>query len=344
MGLQGRDEMKHIEIRKQVIEYCSKIGLDPLLVQGAGGNVSWKDSDTLWIKASGTRLALSKEEDIFTPVSLSNILYEVDNGNFHVQPMPEAPGALRPSIETLLHAILPWQVVAHLHAVNVLSVLVQSNAEEILIALLGDEFNYVVVDYYKPGPLLAKAIFDKISGAPEVNVVFMKNHGLVVAADSVDELDQLLNRLLKHFSFDSSCGHVAKVDKLKPKVGGYRQETTYDLDQLAINSRYLDIVKNFWVMYPDHVVFLGSEPVIFSTTSEFENVISSGASPDIVFVEGVGVWVGEEMSSSKTEQLRCYYEVVIRLKEGSILRGLTRSEISELINWDAEIYRIGLNK
>jgi rhamnose utilization protein RhaD (predicted bifunctional aldolase and dehydrogenase) len=37
----------------EVKTYCSQIGADPLLVQGAGGNASWKEGDTLWIKASG---------------------------------------------------------------------------------------------------------------------------------------------------------------------------------------------------------------------------------------------------------------------------------------------------
>jgi rhamnose utilization protein RhaD (predicted bifunctional aldolase and dehydrogenase) len=44
-------------LQASVINYCSTIGRDPLLVQGAGGNVSWKEGNTLWIKASGTWLA-----------------------------------------------------------------------------------------------------------------------------------------------------------------------------------------------------------------------------------------------------------------------------------------------
>ena len=41
----------------EVTDYCAHIGADPLLVQGAGGNVSWKEDGTLWIKASGKWLA-----------------------------------------------------------------------------------------------------------------------------------------------------------------------------------------------------------------------------------------------------------------------------------------------
>jgi len=57
-------------LRSSVIEYCAAIGADPLLVQGAGGNVSWKESDTLWVKASGTWLKEAVQKDIFVPVEI----------------------------------------------------------------------------------------------------------------------------------------------------------------------------------------------------------------------------------------------------------------------------------
>ena len=47
--------------RISVEDFCSRIGADPLLVQGAGGNVSWKKGSVLWIKASGTWLAHAKK-------------------------------------------------------------------------------------------------------------------------------------------------------------------------------------------------------------------------------------------------------------------------------------------
>ena len=46
---------------------CTMFGANPLLVQGAGGNVSWKEEDTLWVKASGTWLSDASAEDIFLP-------------------------------------------------------------------------------------------------------------------------------------------------------------------------------------------------------------------------------------------------------------------------------------
>ena len=35
----------------------ARLGADPLVIQGAGGNTSVKDGAVMWIKASGTQLA-----------------------------------------------------------------------------------------------------------------------------------------------------------------------------------------------------------------------------------------------------------------------------------------------
>ena len=56
------------KLSESVIDFCSDIGGDAFLVQGAGGNVSWKDGDTLWVKASGTWLSEAKYKEIFLPV------------------------------------------------------------------------------------------------------------------------------------------------------------------------------------------------------------------------------------------------------------------------------------
>jgi len=104
-------------IEKQVKVFCAQIGADPMLVQGAGGNVSWKDGDVLWVKASGTWLAHAESSDIFVPVKLAHLQDQLAKKNFSVSPKLYRASSLRPSIETLLHALLPHRVVAHLHPV-----------------------------------------------------------------------------------------------------------------------------------------------------------------------------------------------------------------------------------
>ena len=67
-------------LAQEVAAYCARIGADPLLVQGAGGNASWKEAGTLWIKASGTWLADAGEKTAHTrDVSARGICFYLDS-------------------------------------------------------------------------------------------------------------------------------------------------------------------------------------------------------------------------------------------------------------------------
>ena len=65
----------------RINNFCSNLGKDSLLIQGAGGNISWKDGNKLWIKASGTWLADANIMDIFVPVDLSHLRLEIKRKN-----------------------------------------------------------------------------------------------------------------------------------------------------------------------------------------------------------------------------------------------------------------------
>ena len=43
-------------------------------------------------------------------------------------------------------------------------------------------------------------------------------------------------------------------------------------------------------------------------------------------------------------QLECYYNTIINLRSNVILDNLNKNEVNEIINWDAEDYRINLSK
>ena len=56
-----------------------KLGSNPSLVQAAGGNTSIKSSKSMLIKASGTWLINSKEEEVFVEVDLLSIKKKINN-------------------------------------------------------------------------------------------------------------------------------------------------------------------------------------------------------------------------------------------------------------------------
>ena len=148
-------------INNQTIsQMCAKLGEDRLLVQGAGGNVSWKEGKTLWIKGSGTWLANAKHENIFVPVDLKHLQDALIRRGFDVKPQTIGEHMLRPSIETILHALMPHHVVAHLHAINPLSHLVTEDCSQSIQKICQQSvINATFVNYHKPGSELAEAIY-----------------------------------------------------------------------------------------------------------------------------------------------------------------------------------------
>jgi len=105
-------------IQQQINVMCSELGQDHLIVQGAGGNFSWKEDDVLWVKASGTWLSQATKKNIFVSVDLKEIQHKIAQNDFEITPATLDQAALKPSIETILHALMPQKFVAHLHPVD----------------------------------------------------------------------------------------------------------------------------------------------------------------------------------------------------------------------------------
>jgi len=327
--------------REQVEHYCDRIGGDSLLVQGAGGNVSWKDGNTLWIKASGTRLADVRREDIFVPVDLAHLQAAVGMGDFSVKPrvLDEAL-SLRPSIETVLHAMMPQAVVVHLHAVEILAHLVRDGYERAFAGLLDADIAWVSVPYRKPGAELAQAVSEVLEDRPGVDVVFLQNHGVVVGGADIRRVEQMLARLVASLKTPVQRDVLADREGGASRVmaeAGYAAIADAEVQLLAINPSMYERLPEVWALYPDHVVFLGSVPNCYPD----RNALLGGDNrPELAFVEGDGVYATEGFNTAKQEQLRCYFDVLARQQEGGYLLALSNDQVADLIDWDAEKYRM----
>lgn len=332
------------QLRTSVIEYCALIGKDPLLVQGAGGNVSWKDGDTLCVKASGTWLADAAEKDIFVPVDLKHLCSAIHTGDFSVTPRVLGESTLRPSIETLLHALMPHPVVLHLHAVEVLAHMVRKNCEADIQSLIGESLPWVMVDYHKPGEPLASAVSVALGQKSSVNVIFLRNHGMVIGARSVPDIEVIFRKLLsllqnttRSLLFDEEA--IKPESVLKSKAY-YSLCTNQEVNQLATNSYLSARVEREWVLYPDHAVFLGGKAEIWGVTIDVTDLdASDGDKPVFIFDFGKGVYESPNVTKAHKAQLRCYYDVVIRQRLAEELATLSPNSIAELLDWDAEKYR-----
>ena len=340
--------LSNSEVAKEVKLFCSKIGKDPLLVQGAGGNVSWKEDEILWVKASGTWLAEADTNEIFVPVDLAHLQVAIANQDFNVKPVVLGDSKLRPSIETLLHGLMPHKIVVHVHAVEALTLLVQANAKEKLESSLDHKISWIYVDYFKPGADLARAVFKQLSKTPDAAVVFLGNHGVVIGGEDIEEVTSTLNYLkLKLQTKSLNQKNEVEVRPLKSKLrlqqGGYITCDDNFVSELALNLEMIFLLRSGWALYPDHVVFLDAKPVIlepdFSDT-DLDKAIAY--EPAYIFVIGEGVYQSKSVTAAQKSQLRCYYDVVTRLDRSHIISSLNDKQIFELLDWDAEKFRQNL--
>ena len=194
------------QVPEEPVEACAYfsrlIGGDPDLVLHGGGNSSVKASRTditgrkeevIYVKGSGWDMG-SLEVAGLTPLSLLRLkeLLELDELS-DVDMMRELgaarldPAAPNPSVETLLHAFLPYSAVQHSHAdviVNLTNLANLSDPASVVREVYGEDV--VVVPYVMPGFDLARKV--RSQWADEVNEktvgMVLCNHGLFTFGDN----------------------------------------------------------------------------------------------------------------------------------------------------------------
>lgn len=169
-----------------------------LWVQGAGGNVSRKNEDKLWIKPSGLRL-----DEIRTDQDLALVdLLKIKDGlhSLSLVPHEESYSKLlvscllagrRPSMETGLHAILPCRYVAHFHSlVSMLMFVEHHKSPERFLSWYRNSWEsrfgqIAILPLVMPGLHLSLQMF----GRQESRFILLQNHGVIIQDD--DEIDLL---------------------------------------------------------------------------------------------------------------------------------------------------------
>lgn len=310
----------------------AKVGGDPLLVQAAGGNTSLKHDGVMWIKASGTWLKDAQVRDIFVPLDHAAIIDALakddpacESCTAFVRTDLNGTG-LRPSIETTVHALMPQRVVVHVHCVNTIAWAIRADAEQRLAKRLHG-FDWAFIPYARPGLPLAGAISARMR--PGVNVLVLGNHGLAVAADTVEQAQALLAAVAAAVTRPARA--AAPVDRaaLARLCAGtpYRPAVMEETHALATDRLALARGKSL-VFYPDHVVFLG-----VGVATRFDG------NPPLVAVPGVGVLIRDDAKPAIEPMGRCLADVMRRVEDADPLVALTADDIGRLVNWDAEKYR-----
>ncbi|WP_046227895.1 bifunctional rhamnulose-1-phosphate aldolase/short-chain dehydrogenase [Paenibacillus dauci] len=209
------------------------IGSDRRVCNWGGGNTSTKGTvrdfrgreiEVMYVKGSGSDLASMKAQH-FTGLRMEDIrpLFERDEMPdeemvaYLANCMIDAK-APRPSIETLLHAFLPFKHVDHTHPDAIISLCCADNGKQIASEIFGDKF--VWVPYIRPGFTLSKMIAQGVLDHPGAELVLMEKHGLVTWGETQEEC---YNKTIE--IINQAAEYIARKAEEKPAFGGARVES-----------------------------------------------------------------------------------------------------------------------
>lgn len=181
--------------------YSSRLlGKDPNLVLHGGGNTSVKRKEkdhtgreisVLRVKGSGSDLATIEPKD-FTGLRMDDLLHAENIESMSDEQMVDYlkksmvdPSEPSPSVESFLHAFIPYKFVDHSHADAILSITNTDLAPDMISAILD---NVIVVPYVPPGFKLAKEILKHISSMRlGIEGIVLSKHGLFTFGNTAKE-------------------------------------------------------------------------------------------------------------------------------------------------------------
>lgn len=192
---------------EQCVAVSRLLGQNPDLVLHGGGNTSAKAEardvtgaliEVVHVKGSGWDLG-SIEAAGFAPLRRERLLElasipELDDTTLvnelrQASLRSDAPAA---SIEAILHAVIPDRYVLHTHADAIVTLTDLPDGRRIVEDVLGEDL--LVVDYVKPGFVLARAVAEAWEraasdgpGSQRPTGLVLLNHGLFTFADSAAE-------------------------------------------------------------------------------------------------------------------------------------------------------------
>ena len=287
---------------KEALKYKSDLALrvyssnllgqsDELVLHG-GGNTSVKvkvnGEDILFVKGSGWDLVSIKEEG-FAPVKLKTLLdmAKLDSlsDSDMVAMQREAminKDAPNPSVEAILHALIPFKVVDHTHADAIVTISNSINGKELIKKLFP---NFLIVPYVMPGFILAKKIYEmtKEFDWDKCEGIILHNHGIFTFDNSAKiSYEKMIKAVTVAEEFLEKEAKVELIDKepkefdldelkeLISKEKGYEVTLKVNQTSLALTYASMPDLKEFatqGVLTPEHIIRTKREPLVLQDSN-----------------------------------------------------------------------------
>lgn len=298
----------------ELVYRSNLIGTDRAVCNWGGGNTSMKtiekdfrgrDIEVMWVKGSGSDLATMKAHN-FTGLKLEDVKPLIEREEMSDEEMVAYLSHCmidsnhpRASIETLLHAFLPYKHVDHTHPDAIISICCADNGKQLAEEIYGNRF--VWVPYIRPGFTLSKMIAEGVQNNPNAELVLMEKHGLVVwgdtAQESYDKTIAIINEAesyihnkieeekvfggekypaLKEEEAEEILSQVMPV--IRGAVSGEKQMLlTYDREEDVlqfVNSKDAKNLSQIGAACPDHLVHTKRQPLYIEWDPVTKNIAS----------------------------------------------------------------------
>ena len=369
---------------KELIEVSRWYGQKNEYVIAGGGNTSYKNDDHLWIKASGINLG-SIDENGFCVLdraklnAIPNQQFSNDSAtreeqvkNALLNARVDPGSGLRPSVETSLHNLFNYSFVVHTHMTLVNGLMCSNLAGQKSLVIFGVEVLYV--PYSDPGYILFKIIAEKIAEYNAIfnhdpKVVLIQNHGIFVAADTVEEIHEIYadvkTKLQSTFEAFPETQEIPVAKKLIEVLPAVRMLLSDEKLKVAtaFNSSWVanfisnkesfdkGIAKPF---NPDQMVYCMSEYLFIENSNSSETIIEEakiritdfknrkGAVPKVIFIQNEGVIVAEDSPVSVDylkDIVNDFCEIGVLSENFGGSHPLTAEQATFIENWEVENYR-----
>lgn len=311
-SLWNNEEASEFKTDLDLRVYTSRLlGRDSSLVLHGGGNTSVKSSatnlfgeteDILYVKGSGWDLATIEAEG-FAPVKMEMLLKMAELKELNDSDMVKYqrlamtnPSAPNPSVEAILHAVIPYKFVDHTHTDAVVTITNTDGGEDKIKELYGDKV--LIIPYIMPGFVLAKLIYDMTRDVKwdELEGMVLMNHGLFTFNDdakkSYEKTIELVDKAEKYLA---SKGAVLKMKE---------DSTTIELLELTKIRREMSNLKGCATIS----ILNDSNLASYFSKQDIEKIATQGPlTPDhVIRTKRIPAILGADFKSNLVDYVRDY--------------------------------------
>jgi rhamnose utilization protein RhaD (predicted bifunctional aldolase and dehydrogenase)/NAD(P)-dependent dehydrogenase (short-subunit alcohol dehydrogenase family) len=308
--------------------YTSRLlGRNPDLVLHGGGNTSVKirernvfgeEEEILYVKGSGWNLE-TIEAAGFSPVRMAHLLKLAQLPTLgDIQMARELrvgltnPAAPDPSVEAILHALLPYPFVDHTHADAIVTLTNTPNGEAHIRELYGERM--VIIPYVMPGFKLAKVcaeLFARHAGAHTLGMILM-SHGIftfgATAKESYDRMIELVTEAEEFLNQRVTARPAAEaVAEYFPEIASPQQAARNDSQRLGLATlrHAVSQAAGFPVILSAHT---DEQTLNFARHPRVQEISQRGpATPDHVIRTKRVPLIGRDVAEY-TEAYRAYFQ------------------------------------